>query len=128
MLPLLDSLWQSHFPARQRSAERSSCKRDMAWRTGVISASRFLLHILSLDLHLGAHPSRILCAQCTGIFCRCGRRSFVDDVVKRGTSAREKPRGVRWNGVGQFFERTSLESATPIHLEHPVVLDFHDYN
>jgi hypothetical protein len=55
------------------------------------------------------------------------KRSFVDDVVKRGTSAREKPRARTWSSAGEFFERTSFEAASPLHLEHPVILDFYDY-
>ena len=55
------------------------------------------------------------------------KRSFVDDVVKRGTSAREKPRARTWSSAREFFERTALEAAGPIHLDHPVILDFYDY-
>ena len=59
--------------------------------------------------------------------CRCGRKSFVDEILKRGT-AQEKPRATTWTNVQQFFDGTAIEvSSFEFIQDQSKALDFHPY-
>ena len=58
---------------------------------------------------------------------RGGRHCFIDEVQKQGTSAREKPRASTWNGVKEFFDRTSIEAPRRLHHRDPPTLELFPY-
>ena len=60
---------------------------------------------------------------------RLGRKSYVDDILKRGTAVQDKARASTWAGVNEFFARTANESSALVNTVDPSRrrVDFNHY-
>ena len=81
-----------------------------------------------LTRHHKSIAGQQICGQRQGAE-RLGRKSYVDDILKRGTAVQDKARASTWAGVNEFFARTANESSALVSSVDPSRrrVDFNHY-